>query len=137
MKAGEPEISREFSEPSTSAVQPPAAHVDYNNAAGKVDITTFKPTFVPRSERQKTKEKEKKDKGKDRSDRDRERKKKKGKSTLVSFEVDEEGGDEGMSKDRSKEKTGEKRRKKRKEDRAEANDYDDDSIEVQPRRWAL
>ena len=66
-----------------------AAPVDYNNMAGKVDISDFKPTFVSRSDRTKDKEKEKRDKGKV---RDKEKKKKKHKTTLVSFEVDEEGG---------------------------------------------
>ncbi|KAI5122486.1 hypothetical protein M0805_001395 [Coniferiporia weirii] len=104
---------------STSTTRPLKAHVDYNDAAGKVDMTSFKPTFVPRSERQKDKEK-KKDKSK----------KKKTKTTLVSFEVDEEGEGMPVSRSREKERDGEKKRKRKK---AEADNYDDESMWVEKR----
>ena len=86
-----------------------AAPVDYNNMAGKVDISDFKPTFVSRSDRTKDKEKEKRDKAKV---RDKEKKKKRHKTTLVSFEVDEEGGG-------GHERPGERDEKKRKKKKSE------------------
>ncbi|EJD07516.1 uncharacterized protein FOMMEDRAFT_137805 [Fomitiporia mediterranea MF3/22] len=106
-----------------------AEPVDYNNAAGKVDMTAFKPTFVPRSDRAKGKDKEKKHEGKDRDkDKDRERKKKKSKTSLVSFEVEEEGG-EGV-RERSRDRESEKKRKKKKrEKKVEIGLQDDEEDE--------
>ncbi|THH12066.1 hypothetical protein EW145_g253 [Phellinidium pouzarii] len=128
LKVDEPEISK-HAEPIASTSAPtsqlPIIHVDYNDAAGKVDMASFKPTFVPRSDRQKTKDREKKDKGKD---KDRERKKKKGKTVLVSFQVDEEGGDVSLHS-QEKEKDGEKKRKKKR--KAEASVDDDENIWVE------
>lgn len=73
----------------------------------EVDISTFKPTFVPRADREK-----RKDSTKDRSDSKKEKKKKYGKTVLVSFDVEEDGGD---TKTTGKEKDASKRKKKKKE----------------------
>lgn len=84
-----------------------------------VDISTFKPTFVPRSDR---KTKEKKDKDKEKS------KKRKSKSALVSFGDEEEGALEvriaapRKEKHKDKDKDGERKKKKRKEKNAEDED---------------
>ena len=82
-----------------------------------VDISTFKPTFVPRSDR---KTKEKKDKDKEKS------KKKKSKSALVSFGDEEEGALEvrvaAPRKEKHKDKDGERKKKKRKEKNVEDDD---------------
>ncbi|KAI0690482.1 hypothetical protein BC835DRAFT_1435011 [Cytidiella melzeri] len=95
-------------------------------ADDKVDLATFKPTFIPRSDR--------KDKDKD---REKDKKKKKKPQTIVSFDDgDEEGGGLGLQlsvkaikrKDREKVKDGERKKKKRKEAK---NEEDDDSMWVE------
>ncbi|KAI0091613.1 hypothetical protein BDY19DRAFT_1067041 [Irpex rosettiformis] len=105
-----------------------------NEVAEKIDLATFKPTFVPRSERHA------KEKDKDR-DREKERKKKKKKTkTLVSFDdgEGEEGGDGGLAlnvkpekrKDRGRDKDGERKKKRR---RGEADEDEDDMwVEAPP-----
>lgn len=78
-----------------------------------VDLSTFKPTFVPRSERSKGKDKAKGD-GVDGRDKVKKKKDKKGKGkTLMSFDVEdeEEGGKRG-AEERDREH---KRKKKRKD----------------------
>lgn len=101
--------------------QPPVsqslATVSYEPATGnrdteKVDLSTFKPTFVPRSERSKEK-KEKKDKDK----------KKKGK-IVVSFDVEEDGGG-GARPSLGKEKDKKDRPHKRTKAKAVDDDLDE------------
>lgn len=77
--------------------------------AEKINIGSFKPTFIPRSERD---GKPKQEKGKDR--KDRKKNAAKNKSLLVSFELDEDGG-ELLSVPRQKPKEKSKKKKKRKE----------------------
>ena len=94
----------------------------------KIDLASFKPTFVPRADRESRKEKTK----------DKKDKKKKSKA-LLTFNVDEDGEDANLGaptltkpkakrKDRDKEKGGEREKKKRKEHK-EAED--DDSMWVE------
>ncbi|KZT69228.1 hypothetical protein DAEQUDRAFT_811463 [Daedalea quercina L-15889] len=88
--------------------------------AEKVDLATFKPTFVPRSDRESNKEKSK-DKGK-------KDKKKKPKAALLTFDVDEDGSEANLGappssrvKAKSKEKEGERKKKRRKEHKEEVD----------------
>lgn len=107
---------------------------------GPVDLSTFKPTFIPRD--RKSKSSKDKDKDKDREKKEKEKngdtkkekkdkdKKKKDKKSLVSFEVDEGGGglsfsskpgkrkDKGKDKD-NKDKDKERPKKKRREEKQE------------------
>ncbi|KLO19292.1 hypothetical protein SCHPADRAFT_898867 [Schizopora paradoxa] len=87
-----------------------------------VDLSSFKPTFVPRSERSKGKEKERGGEV-DRRDKTKKKKDKKGKGkTLMSFDVDDgEEGNKGVADDIDREH---KRKKKRKDKIA-----DDDWVE--------
>jgi G patch domain-containing protein 1 len=86
-----------------------------------VDLSSFKPTFVPR-------DKKSKDNGKDNGkDKDRKEKKRKEKTTvLVSFEMDEEGGGVSISKppkDRPK--------KKKRKDKQKHGDEGEDGMWVE------
>lgn len=91
-----------------------------------VDLASFKPTFVPRTERQK-------DKDKDKPEKKHKDKKRKGK-VLVSFEVDEDGegvvDGKSQDKEKEKEKGREKRKKKRKEETPKEGE-DDESMWVE------
>lgn len=90
-----------------------------------VDLATFKPMFVPRSERE-----SRTDKAKDK-DRDKKSKKKKHAKTLVSFDDEEEGlqvKPVAPKREKHKDKDGEHKRKKRKEKKDED---DDDSMWVE------
>ena len=89
----------------------------------KVDLATFKPTFVPRSGRESRKDKEKE------TDRVRDKKKKKT-TTLVSFDAEDEGLQINVStkKRKDKDRDGERKKKKRKEKK---DDEDDDSMWVE------
>ncbi|EPQ56137.1 hypothetical protein GLOTRDRAFT_120771 [Gloeophyllum trabeum ATCC 11539] len=108
--------------PNTTAYAPSATGVKE-----EIDLATFKPTFVPRSERdtKKTKTKEK----------DKKEKKKKTK-TLVSFEVEEDGGydvalppkEDSKKRDKDKDRA---RKKKRKEHDEDEGKEDDDSMWVE------
>ena len=107
-----------------------------------VDLATFKPTFVPRAERETRKDRDK-DKG-----RKKEKKDKKTKATLVSFDVEDDGAipsfgpsaankkDKRRDKDRDKDRDRE-RKKKRKEEPAPHRDVmmdvdaEDDSMWVE------
>ncbi|OCB89976.1 hypothetical protein A7U60_g2831 [Sanghuangporus baumii] len=104
------------------------APVDYNNMAGKVDISEFKPTFVSRSDRAKVKEKDKRDKGKD---REKEKKKKKHRTALVSFEVEEESGDREQARERDSEKKRKKKKSERKKDISRSDDADDEGMWIE------
>ncbi|KDQ61939.1 hypothetical protein JAAARDRAFT_190648 [Jaapia argillacea MUCL 33604] len=82
-----------------------------------IDLATFKPTFIPRSERT-----SKASKGKEKNKKD---KKKSGKAAL-SFDV-EEGSDSGMAiqpreKDKDKERSKKKRKEKKKGEEGDADD---------------
>lgn len=90
-----------------------------------VDLATFKPMFVPRSERE-----SRTDKAKDK-DRDKKSKKKKHAKTLVSFDTEEEGlqvKPVASKREKHKDKDGEHKRKKRKEKKDED---DDDSMWIE------
>ncbi|TFY64484.1 hypothetical protein EVJ58_g2600 [Rhodofomes roseus] len=97
--------------------------------AEKVDLATFKPTFVPRGARDSRKEKSK---NKDKKD------KKKPKAALLTFDVDEDGldanlGESPSSRPKAKDKArdGEGKKKKRKE-RKEEDDDDSMWVEAPP-----
>jgi G patch domain-containing protein 1 len=97
--------------PSNSQATPqtttsPPAPVSYQPSSEKVDLQTFKPVFVPRSERDQTSTKKKK---KD--------KKKGGKAVLVSFELDEENSGRPIPapQEVKKERPKKKQRKRRQE----------------------
>lgn len=108
-----------------------------NAAAEKVDLATFKPTFVPRADRESRKAKGV-EKSKDNKKKDRE--KKKAKAVLMSFDIEDDGGipsfgpavSHGEKKkrvrDKDKDKDGEKRKKKRKE---KQDKDEDDSMWVE------
>ena len=127
--------------PSKPAVDAPAAPPPQPNApAEKIDLATFKPTFVPRSERTLEKSKESKKKHMDKE-------KKRAKAALMSFDVEDDGSipsfgptpthkekkrrnrDWDRDKDKDKNKDGERKKKRRKERQAE--DDDDDSMWVE------
>ncbi|KAL5513116.1 hypothetical protein ACEPAH_3514 [Sanghuangporus vaninii] len=104
------------------------APVDYNNMAGKVDISEFRPTFMSRSDRAKVKEKDKRDKGKD---REKEKKKKKHRTALVSFEVEEESEDHEQVRERDSEKKRKKKKSERKKDISRSDDADDEGMWIE------
>lgn len=85
----------------------------------KVDMASFKPTFVPRDSR----------KGKE-GDKDKEKKKKKKTKTLVSFDAEDEGLQINVKKPKDKNKDGERKKKKRREEK-ERPPEDDDSMWVE------
>ncbi|KAH8104114.1 hypothetical protein BXZ70DRAFT_1005660 [Cristinia sonorae] len=96
----------------------------------KVDLNSFKPTFVPRADRESRKDKDKT--GKD-------KKKKASKPALVSFDDDDEGLQVSISapkKDREKRKSkdhdGERRKKKRKDkDKEKGDEAEDDDMWIE------
>lgn len=108
-----------------------------NAAAEKVDLATFKPTFVPRADRESRKAKGV-EKSKDNKKKDRE--KKKAKAVLMSFDIEDDGGipsfgpavshgeKKKRERDKDKDKDGEKRKKKRKE---KQDKDEDDSMWVE------
>ena len=87
----------------------------------KVDITSFKPTFIPRD-------------GKKSKDKDKKDKKKKGERTIVSFDLDEHGGESlslSIPKEKSKDRPKKKKRKEKEKSQKEGADDDDDSMWVE------
>ncbi len=87
----------------------------------KVDTAFFKPTFVPRSDRESLKNK----------DKDKKEKKKKSAKTLVSFDTEEDGLQLTITapkRERHKEKDGERKKKKRREKK---ENEEDDSMWVE------
>lgn len=116
-------------EPSTVGTHPAGGDSAAHNAADEtVDLATFKPTFVPRAEREARKAKSK-DHDQDREKhRDKDRKKKHAKA-LVSFDNDD--GEEGLQvvpkREKHKYKDGERKKKKRVESKGD----DDDSSWVE------
>lgn len=105
--------------PKTST--PPAAE-----ANEKVDLATFKPTFVPRSDRESRKEKDRE------KDKEKKRDKKKKAATLVSFDTEEDGLQINVSaaKHKNKDKDGERKKKKKRREKKEDVE-DDDSMWVE------
>lgn len=89
----------------------------------KVDLASFKPTFVPRSDRE-----SRKDKSKDKKEKDK-KKKSSGKAALMSFDLEDGFGPNlgaptpRKEKERDKDKDKERKKKKRKERQEE--DVDD------------
>ncbi|KAI0322782.1 hypothetical protein OF83DRAFT_1048649 [Amylostereum chailletii] len=93
---------------------------------GPVDITTFKPTFVPRGERETKKSKDKKDKNKER---------KKAKA-VVSFAMEEDGEDGGLQiapakRHKEKDKDKERRKRRRKEEKEEVKGGDEEDMWIE------
>ncbi|PSS31123.1 hypothetical protein PHLCEN_2v2347 [Hermanssonia centrifuga] len=87
----------------------------------KVDTASFKPTFVPRSDRESLKNK----------DKEKKEKKKKSAKTLVSFDTEEDGLQLTITapkRERHKEKDGERKKKKRREKK---ENEEDDSMWVE------
>ena len=78
----------------------------FSSAPEKVDVASFKPTFIPRDTRKS------KDKGKDKKDK----KKKGSERTIVSFDVDEDGG-ESLSLSIPKENDKDRPKKKKRKDK--------------------
>ncbi|TFK39732.1 hypothetical protein BDQ12DRAFT_681110 [Crucibulum laeve] len=90
-----------------------------------VDLATFKPTFIPREGKSKKPKRDKDwEKSTEKNAKKKEKKKEK-KSVLISFEVDEDGGDEAMPKP-SKERPKKKRKEKEKK-----QDDDDEGMWVE------
>lgn len=92
----------------------------------KVDLATFKPTFVPRVDRESRKDKDKvKEKSRDKN--------KKKVAALVSFDDGDDGLQINVSskkrKEKSKDKDGDRKKKKRKEKKGDGDD--DDSMWVE------
>lgn len=116
-------------EPTTVLVPSPP-----NEVEEKVDLTTFKPVFIPRSDRDVRKDKDR--------EKDRDKKKKKAKTTLVSFDDGEEDGGLQVSvaaaksekrkkdKDRDEERRKKKQRKEEKHVKKEEQE-DDDSMWIE------
>ncbi|PCH44567.1 hypothetical protein WOLCODRAFT_77193 [Wolfiporia cocos MD-104 SS10] len=97
------------------------------NVAEKVDLASFKPTFVPRSERE-----SRKDKGKDKERSKKEKDKKKKGKALMSFDVEDDGFGPSLSTPVSQEKDKDKDRERRKKRRKEQKEDDlDDSMWVE------
>jgi len=107
---------------STSSSYEPRSNGNTVTAPEKIDIASFKPTFIPRD-------------GKKTKDKDKSRKaKKKGERTIVSFDLDEDGGESlslSIPKEKSKDRPKKKKRKDREKDRKEGDDNDDDGIWVE------
>ncbi|KAA1475490.1 hypothetical protein DENSPDRAFT_932393 [Dentipellis sp. KUC8613] len=106
-----------YAPPGASSSASPALTAD----TSKVDLATFKPTFVPRTERDAKKSKTKEDK-------DKKDKKKKDKGRAIVSFVTEEDGEEGGGlsiaplKRKDKEKDKERERKKKRKKEKEAGD---------------
>ncbi|KZT00580.1 uncharacterized protein LAESUDRAFT_764494 [Laetiporus sulphureus 93-53] len=85
----------------------------------KVDLASFKPTFVPRSERE-----SRKDKSKDKDKKEKDKKKKSAnKATLMSFDVEEDGFGLNLGAvRREKDKDKERKKKKLKEHKEKEED---------------
>ncbi|EMD39102.1 hypothetical protein CERSUDRAFT_104368 [Gelatoporia subvermispora B] len=128
--ASQPAPGRATAEPSVLTAPPTsnsaaASYVPPTNgtaAPEKVDLATFKPTFVPRSERDSRKDKEA---GKDKKDR-----KKKAKTTL-SFDVEDDGFGPSLGAPKPKDKDRERKKKRRKE-RKEEDEDDSMWVEAPP-----
>ncbi|OCH96293.1 hypothetical protein OBBRIDRAFT_787368 [Obba rivulosa] len=126
----QPTSGRSTAEPSVLSAPPPidgtsASYEPPTNGASateKVDLASFKPTFVPRSERDSRKERDK-EVGKDKKD-----KKKKSSKATLSFDVEDDGFGPSLGAPRPKDKDRERKKKRRKERKEEE---EDDSIWVE------
>ncbi|KAM5534503.1 hypothetical protein V8D89_011835 [Ganoderma adspersum] len=87
--------------------QPPARS---NEPLEQVDPATFKPIFIPRSERESRKDKDGKSK-----DKKRDKEKKKAKAALMSFDAEDDGSIPSFGPAPPKEKEKERKKKRRKE----------------------
>lgn len=103
----------------TTTSHEPQSNGDTLAVPEKIDTASFKPTFIPRDGK-----KSKEDKGK----KDR---KKKGERTIVSFELDEDGG-ESLSLSLSKEKSRDRPKKKRKDKNRKEDDDESMWVEKPP-----
>jgi G patch domain-containing protein 1 len=83
-----------------------------------VDLSTFKPTFIPREGKSKKSRDEEKSKAKKEKKEKKEKKKKEKKAVLVSFELDEDGAEAEVKQPKDRPK------KKRKEDKIDNDDED-------------
>ncbi|OSD05393.1 hypothetical protein PYCCODRAFT_1362247 [Trametes coccinea BRFM310] len=107
-------------EPKAEPTPPPPAPPAFTNAPlEKVDLATFKPTFVPRSDRESRKDKSEK--------KDKKSKDKKVKTSLMSFDVEDDGSIPSFGPSVSKEKDKERKKKRRKE----RHDDEDDAMWVE------
>jgi G patch domain-containing protein 1 len=100
----------------TDAPQLGASTLAANTPASETvvaDMSSFKPTFIPRDKRSKDK-----DRDKDR----KEKKKKEKKVVLVSFEMDEEGGGESISEPKPPKDRPKKKKRKEKEKHGDDDD---------------
>ncbi|TFY78687.1 hypothetical protein EWM64_g5324 [Hericium alpestre] len=110
-----------------AAYEPSSSSSDVNGAA-PVDLATFKPTFVPRAERDAHKAKDKDRKDRKKKDKDK---------GVVSFAMEEDGEDGGalhIAPRRKSEKSrdGSKKKKRRKEEMAAESAWDDMWVEKAP-----
>lgn len=120
-------------EPTQASYEPRTSQPATSAEPEKVDLATFKPTFVPRADRESRKDK----------DKDKKKEKKKKAATLVSFDAEDEGLQISVSatrrkdKHKTKEKDGEKgddgerKKKKRKEKEKKDEVEEDDSMWVE------
>ncbi|KAI0741391.1 hypothetical protein C8Q80DRAFT_1194175 [Daedaleopsis nitida] len=123
--------------PATSQLEAKAPATIASSSTEKVDLATFKPTFVPRSERESRNDKTEKSKNKK-----KEKDKKKTKTTLMSFDVEDDGSipsfgpapshrSSEKKRDRDKDKDGERRKTKKRKEAAQGDDNDDDGMWVE------
>lgn len=119
-KAHETVDSSMAPEPSTSTQAAAPAELPSETLAADIDMSNFKPTFIPRDPQAKTKAKEKEHSGTDKKS-----KKSKGAKggVLVSFDLDEEGGEalslSGLRHKRDRDRDRPKKRRKREGGRGE------------------
>ncbi|KAI6006679.1 hypothetical protein F5J12DRAFT_905697 [Pisolithus orientalis] len=119
-KAHETADSSIVPEPSSSTQAATPAELPSETLAADIDMSNFKPTFIPRDPQAKTKAKEKEHSGTDKKS-----KKSKGAKggVLVSFDLDEEGGEalslSGLRHKRDRDRDRPKKRKKREGGRGE------------------
>ena len=107
-------ISPHLDEASNLTPTRPPAISDHSET---VDLASFKPMFVPKSEREKRKNEKDKDR-KEKKDRDKKKVK-----MVVSFEVDEEHGNQGTEK--------QKKRKEKRQKKQDAQDAEEESMWVE------
>lgn len=124
---------REQKDDSATMFYMPTSNNATSHDTEEVDLATFKPTFVPRAERESHNEKSSKDKEEEKKRERREKKRKERHAkTLVSFDAD---GEEGLQvvpkKHKSKDKDGERKKKKRKERHTKGGEDEDDNMWVE------
>nr|VWP02234.1 Extracellular lipase (EC [Ganoderma boninense] len=104
-------------QPKAEPTPPPQRPARPNEPLEPVDPATFKPTFVPRSERDSRKDKDGKSK-----DKKKDREKKKAKAALMSFDAEDDGSIPSFGPAPPKEKDRERKKKRRKEKHREDED---------------